>query len=89
MSARTIVAVALPIERQARWFSANPGKAWGERFYLLYTPVWIRLVALVQHTEAVRTWADVWHAAYSLAIFLPLWIVPLVAPSMADRGRSL
>ena len=89
MSTRTIAAVALPVGHQARWLSSNPAKAWGERFYLLYTPLWIGLVALVQHAEAFRSWGDVGHMTYSLAIFLPLWLVPLVAPAAADRGRPL
>jgi cycloeucalenol cycloisomerase len=89
MTTRTLAGVALPVARHARWFSANPAKAWGERFYLVYTPLWITLVAIVQHTEAFRTWGDVGHLAYSLAIFLPLWLVPLVAPAAADRGRPL
>src|SRR5206468_12446408 len=28
-------------EGRARWLSANPDKAWGERFFLLYSPIWM------------------------------------------------
>ena len=31
----------------ARWFSANPGKAWSERWFLLYSPCWMLAMGLV------------------------------------------
>ena len=30
-----------------RWFSENPSKAWGEKFFLAYSPAWMFLMALV------------------------------------------
>lgn len=31
----------------ARWFSANPDKAWAEKFFLAYSPVWMLQMGLV------------------------------------------
>ena len=89
MSTRTIAGVTVGSVGDARWFAANPAKAWGERFYLLYAPVWMTAMAVVQHSDAYRAWRDVGHLLFSLALFLPLWVLPLLVPSQADRGRPL
>ena len=71
------------------WLAKDPSKRWAEKLYLAYTPVWIATVAIVQNTGWYRGWGDVGHMAYSLAVFLPLWIVPLIWPAEADRERPL
>ncbi len=58
------------------WFSADPGKAWAERFFLLYTPVWIAAVAVVMATGALLRWGDAEFMAFSVAVSAPLVIVP-------------
>ena len=89
MSTRTIAGVTVGSVGDARWFAANPAKAWGERFYLLYAPVWMTAMAVVQHRDAYRAWRDAGHLLFSLALFLPLWVIPLAFPPAADRGRPL
>jgi cycloeucalenol cycloisomerase len=71
------------------WLPKDPSKRWAEMFYLAYTPVWITTVAVVQNTGWYRSWRDVGHMAYSLALFLPLWVIPLVFPCETDRGKPL
>ena len=43
--ARTTVAAA-----RGHWFSRNPSKAWAEKFFLLYTPVWMLGMGLQMRT---------------------------------------
>jgi len=89
MSTGTIARVTVGSAEHARWFGANPAKAWGERFYLLYAPLWMTAIGVVQHTDTYRGWRDAGHLLFSLALFLPLWVLPLLVPSQADRGRPL
>ena len=42
----------------ARWFSANPDKAWVEKFFLLYSPVWMASMAMMMFTGWDKTWGD-------------------------------
>lgn len=73
----------------ASWLPKDPSKRWAEKLYLCYTPVWITTVAVIQNTGWYRSWGDVGHITYSLALFLPLWLIPLVWPAEADRGKPL
>jgi cycloeucalenol cycloisomerase len=60
----------------SRWFSADPGKAWAERFFLLYSPVWILEVGVVMGTGALGRWDDAGFLAFSLLTSAPLLLVP-------------
>ena len=60
----------------SRWFSADPGKAWAERFFLLYTPVWILAVAIVMLGGLVPRWGDGELLIFSVAVAAPLLVVP-------------
>lgn len=78
---------ALPAPRRGQWFSSNPGKAWAERFFLLYSPFWMAAVALVQLTGWMKSWGDLGFLLFGLGIMAPLVVVPLLRPAEADRGR--
>jgi cycloeucalenol cycloisomerase len=67
----------------SRWFSADPGKAWAERFFLLYTPVWILAVAIVMLGGLVPRWGDGELLIFSVAVAAPLLVIP------ALRQRSV
>lgn len=78
--------------RGARWLSPDPSKAWAERFFLLYSPVWIAAVALVQlplgdREPFMASWGDPAYLAFGISVALPLWLVPLLRRGEADRGR--
>ena len=48
------------VSSRRRWFSENPDKAWGEKFFLTFVPVFFGYNALVQSMG----WLDVgnfWH----------------------------
>ena len=58
------------------WLSDDPGKAWAERFFLLYSPVWIAEVALVMTTGMLTRWGDAGFLVFSLITAAPLFLVP-------------
>jgi cycloeucalenol cycloisomerase len=56
------------------WFSANPDKAWNEKWFLGFVPVFFAYNALVQQMG----WLDVssfWHVAQNLAMWLPYCVL--------------
>ena len=69
--------------------AADPSKRWTETFVLLYTPIWIAVICVVMATRAFAHWGDLGHMVLGVGLVLPLWIVPLVAPAAADRGRPI
>ena len=63
------------------WFSADPGQAWAERFFLLYSPVWIALVAWALLSGAVLTWDDPAYLGFGVLVGAP----PVVVPALLHR----
>ena len=67
------------------WFSRNPDKAWGEKFFLGFVPVFFAYNAVIQQMG----WLDVgtgWHAVQNLGMWLP-WCVLL--PAWLRRGSGV
>jgi cycloeucalenol cycloisomerase len=61
--------------RWGYWFSRNPDKAWGEKFFLAYIPYFFGLNGAKQ----AMGWMNVdtfWHIAQNIALLLPLIIIP-------------
>lgn len=71
-------------EEAARWFAEDPNKAWGERFLLAQSPLWMIAVGVVIATGAIRSWGDVGFTVFSIAAALPA----LVGPLFFTRGRD-
>ena len=70
-----------------RWFSENPSKAWGEKFFLAYSPVWMTMMGLVMGlgvTQRVGEWGFM---AIAVAVALPLWLVPALIRDERPIGR--
>lgn len=65
----------------SRWLAADPGKAWAERFFLLYSPVWIALVAWALLSGAVLAWDDPTYLAFGLVVGAP----PVLVPALLHR----
>lgn len=63
------------------WFSADPGQAWAERFFLLYSPIWIALVAWALLSGAVLAWDDPTYLAFGLLCGAP----PVLVPALLHR----
>ena len=70
-----------------RWFSANPSKAWGEKLFLVYSPIWMGMMALVMGlgiTDRVGEWGFI---TIGLAVALPLVLVPALIRDERSLGR--
>ncbi len=70
-----------------RWFSPNPSKAWGEKFFLAYTPVWIAAMGALMTTGAGKRWGDLALNVAMLAILAPLIAVPALVHDERALGR--
>lgn len=56
------------------WFSHNPDKAWAEKFYLTFVPVFFLYNAIVQQLD----WLDVgtgWHVVQNLLMWIPYCVL--------------
>jgi cycloeucalenol cycloisomerase len=71
-----------------RWFSANPSKAWGEKFFLAYTPFWIGCMAVLMTTGSGKRWGDAALNLAMLVIFAPLLVVPALVRDERALGRQ-
>ena len=71
-------------------FSENRSKAWCERFFLAYSPVWIvwALLGLVQ-TGYYKYLESPGYLGVGLAAALPCFVVPLFVVGEADSRRPL
>jgi len=72
---------------EARWFSRNPSKAWGERFFLAYSPVWMLGMGVLMETGAGARWGDAGLNLAMLVILLPLVVVPPLLRDETALGR--
>ena len=68
------------------WFSKNPSKAWAEKFFLAYLPLFF----ILNGAKQAFGWMNVdtfWHITQNLALLLPLYIIPFLIRDEADLGR--
>src|SRR3990172_4096308 len=70
------------------WFSRNPSKAWGEKFFLIYSPIWIAAVAFIQHSSMYKSWRNVGLLLWSLSMALPLVAYPALFRDESYLGRK-
>jgi cycloeucalenol cycloisomerase len=59
-------------------FSGNPDKAWVEKFFLIYSPVWMAAMAFMMLTGADKNWGDTALLVHGLATALPVLLVPML-----------
>ena len=69
------------------WFSDNPSKAWGEKFFLAYTPLWMAGMAALMFSGAGGSWGDLGLNLAMLAIAAPALVVPALVRDERDIGR--
>jgi cycloeucalenol cycloisomerase len=86
-AALPVADVAATRDGEPRWFSRNPSKAWGEKFFLAYTPSWIGAMGVLMTTGAGKRWGDLALNLAMLAIFAPLLVVPLLVRDETSLGR--
>lgn len=67
-------------------FSSNPDKAWVEKFFLAYSPVWMASMAFMMLTGADKRWGDTVLLLHGLLTALPVLVVPmLLAPRFTGK----
>ena len=70
-----------------RWFSENPSKAWGEKFFLLYSPLWMAFIGLVMGLGISHRVGEWGFLAIGLSVALPLLLVPALVRDERPGGR--
>ncbi len=70
-----------------RWFSANPSKAWGEKFFLAYSPTWMAFMALVMASGITHRIGEWGFLAIGVAVAAPLVVVPALIRDERPIGR--
>jgi cycloeucalenol cycloisomerase len=79
-----------PLERGGKnghWFAADADKAWGEKFFLLYSPVWMTVFGVYQRSRIVDGLGDWGNLLLTFAIFAPAWVVPPLLRGAMTGGR--
>eukprot|EP01132_Coremiostelium_polycephalum_P002743 gene2743-3406_t len=71
------------------WFSKDPAKRASEKFFLLYSPVWIIGFSLIVATEKYKEYYDVEFFILGLLVSLPCVLYPLIFPCEADKGKPI
>jgi cycloeucalenol cycloisomerase len=56
------------------WFSKNPDKAWGEKFFLLYLPVFVVYNTVMQQMGWLDT-GNFWNVTQNLLMWLPFCVL--------------
>ncbi len=59
-----------------RVFSPNPDKAWVEKFFLAYSPIWMALMAMMMFTGWAKTWDNIALLLHGCVVMLPIILVP-------------
>ena len=73
--------------RTGRWFSANPDRAWAEKFFLLYVPVWIALMVGANVIDGdFLNRGDAVLIPFSLVVALPYALVPAILRRKRNPG---
>jgi cycloeucalenol cycloisomerase len=70
-----------------RWFSLNPSKAWGEKFFLAYSVFWMAGMGVLMFSGSGAAWGDLALNLAMLAIFAPLLVVPALIRDETALGR--
>jgi cycloeucalenol cycloisomerase len=86
-TATTTATAAGASTERGYWFSKNPSKAWGEKFFLLYSPLWMTQMAVVMLLHLNRDWGDAGYLVQALLVALPLVVVPMLIRDEAALGR--
>ena len=70
-----------------RLFSSNPDKAWVEKFFLLYSPVWMASMAYMMLTGADKVWGDTALLIHGALTALPVLLVPMLLAQRFTNKR--
>jgi cycloeucalenol cycloisomerase len=70
-----------------RWFSENPSKAWGEKFFLVYSPIWMAMMAAVMGSGLTQRIGEWGFMAIGVAVAAPLLVAPALIRDERPIGR--
>ena len=59
-------------------FSPNSDKAWVEKLFLLYSPVWMLLMAIMMVTGWDKSWGNIPLLLHGAVVALPVFFLPLI-----------
>jgi cycloeucalenol cycloisomerase len=66
------------------WFSKDEDKAWAEKFFLLYSPVWMAFMGMMMLTGWVNSFSNLALVLHSCLVALPLVVVPFLFRRKTD-----
>lgn len=79
MSTADSLTIPHPIQpAKSHWFSDNPEKAWVEKTFLIYSPVWMVMMGLMMITGWDKTFSNTALLVHGLLVALPVLFVPML-----------
>ncbi|MEZ5505035.1 MAG: hypothetical protein R3F38_03250 [Gammaproteobacteria bacterium] len=79
---------AVPVSDDSpRWFSANPDRAWAEKFFLIYSPIWMILMGIMMPTGWAQSFSDTALLVHGVLVAAPIFLVPLLLRRHANPDR--
>ena len=77
----------MSLDGRPRWLSENPSKAWGERFFLAYSPIWMVMMGAVMGSGLSARLGEWGFLAVGIAVAAPLVVVPALVRDERPLGR--
>ena len=74
VAAHSIARVETPAQTQSKWFSPNPDKAWGEKFFLIYIPLCFAYQGTIIKLHLLDV-GNFWHITQHLIMWVPYCII--------------
>jgi cycloeucalenol cycloisomerase len=78
---------SVTVAERGHWFSRNPSKAWGEKFFLAYSPFWMLGMGVMMKTGTSGRWGDLAQNLAILALAAPAVAVPALIRDETGLGR--
>ncbi|KAL9647063.1 hypothetical protein ABK040_016537 [Willaertia magna] len=66
-------------------FSNNPSKAWAEKFFLIYGPIWMAYFTYLIYFEIYDNASKLEWTMYGVIMAVPCFLYPLLFPGKADQ----
>lgn len=74
-------------DNRPRWFSANEDRAWAEKFFLIYSPIWMILMGIMMPTGWVKSFSDTTLLIHGFIVATPFFLVPFILRRNANPDR--